>query len=93
MDGQKIIELKDAIIYQGSNLVLSNLNLTILKGEFVYLVGKTGMGKSSLLKVLYGDLPLSGGFGMVAGNDLTEMNWKKLPFLRQVRLFGQHHLV
>ena len=83
MNGQKIIELKDAIIYQGSNLILSNLDITILKGEFVYLVGKTGMGKSSLLKVLYGDLKLAGGFGMVAGNDLNEMNWKKLPFLRR----------
>lgn len=83
MNGQKIIELKDVLIYQGSNLVLSNVNLTILKGEFVYLVGKTGMGKSSLLKVLYGDLQIAGGYGMVANQDLTEMNWKKLPFLRR----------
>ena len=55
---EPIIELKNANIYQGNNLVLQNVNLVVNKGEFVYLVGKTGTGKSSLLKTLYGELEL-----------------------------------
>ena len=55
---ESIIEIKNANIYQGNSLVLENVDLTVNKGEFVYLVGKTGTGKSSLLKTLYGDLPL-----------------------------------
>ena len=54
-----IVELKNANIYQGQNLILQDVNLTVNKGDFVYLVGKTGTGKSSLLKTLYGDLPLT----------------------------------
>jgi len=78
-----IIELKHANIYQGTNLVLQDVNFTVKKGEFVYLVGKTGTGKSSLLKTLYGDLPLKEGDGTVAGFNLREMDWKKVPFLRR----------
>ena len=64
---EPIIELKNANIYQGNNLVLQNVNLVVNKGEFVYLVGKTGTGKSSLLKTLYGELELREGEGTVAG--------------------------
>lgn len=78
-----IIELKHVNIYQGTNLVLQDVNLRVQKGEFVYLVGKTGTGKSSLLKTLYGDLPLKEGDCTVVGFNLREMDWKKVPFLRR----------
>lgn len=78
-----IIELKHANIYQGGHLILQDVNLEIAKGEFVYLVGKTGTGKSSLLKTLYGELPLTEGEGMVAGYDLRKLDWKKIPYLRR----------
>ncbi len=78
-----IVELKQANIYQGDNLILQDVNLTVEKGQFVYLVGKTGTGKSSLLKTLYGDLALREGEGQVAGFDLRQMDWKKVPYLRR----------
>jgi len=78
-----IIELHNVNIYQGSNLVLQDVNLTVNKGEFVYLVGKTGTGKSSLLKTLYGELPLTEGEGTIAGFNLRDMDWKKVPYLRR----------
>jgi cell division transport system ATP-binding protein len=78
-----IIELRNANVYQGDNLILQDVNLEVRKGEFVYLVGKTGTGKSSLLKTLYGELPLKDGEGKVAGYELTKLNWKKLPYLRR----------
>jgi cell division transport system ATP-binding protein len=80
---QSIAELKNVNIYQGNNLILSNVNISIDKGEFVYLVGKTGTGKSSLLKTLYGDLELRDGEGWVVGHNLKELNWKNVPFLRR----------
>lgn len=79
----KIVELRHANIYQGDTQVLEDVNISVNKGEFVYLVGKTGTGKSSLLKTLYGDLPLKSGEGTVAGFKLKEMDWKKVPFLRR----------
>jgi len=78
-----IVELRHANIYQGTNLILQDANIVANKGEFVYLVGKTGTGKSSLLKTLYGDLPLKEGEGLVAGFKLQEMDWKKVPYLRR----------
>lgn len=80
---ETIIEIKHVNIYQGKNLILQDVNLTVQKGEFVYLVGKTGTGKSSLLKALYGDLPLTEGECTVVGFNLREMTWKKVPFLRR----------
>ncbi len=80
---QAIIELKNVNIYQGNNLVLSDVNISVDKGEFVYLVGKTGTGKSSLLKTMYGDLELKNGEGWVAGHNLRELTWKTVPFLRR----------
>jgi cell division transport system ATP-binding protein len=78
-----IIEIRGANIYQGQNLILQDVNLSVRKSEFVYLVGKTGTGKSSLLKTLYGDLPLKEGSCTVVGFDLRRMDWKKVPFLRR----------
>lgn len=78
-----IIEIKNANIYQGGNLVLEDVNLTVERGAFVYLVGKTGTGKSSLLKTLYGELPLKEGDGQVVGYDLRKLTWKTVPYLRR----------
>jgi cell division transport system ATP-binding protein len=80
---EPIIELSHANIYQGDNLILQDINLVINKGEFVYLVGRTGMGKSSLLKTLYGELPLKEGEGTVATFTLRGLDWKKVPYLRR----------
>jgi cell division transport system ATP-binding protein len=81
--GDIIVQLKNVNIFQGSSLVLRDVNIDIEKGEFVYLVGKTGTGKSSLLKTIYGDLPLREGSAVVAGFDLSNMDWKKVPYLRR----------
>lgn len=78
-----IVSIEGANIYQGEALILRDVNFTIGKGEFVYLVGKTGTGKSSLLKTLYGELALREGKGSVVGFDLTQMDWKKVPYLRR----------
>ncbi|MCA6516814.1 MAG: ATP-binding cassette domain-containing protein [Chitinophagaceae bacterium] len=80
---ESIISIQNANIYQGEALILRDVNFTIGRGEFVYLVGKTGTGKSSLLKTLYGELPLREGKGNVVGFDLSDMDWKKVPYLRR----------
>jgi len=80
---EPIVELKNVNIYQSNTLILGNVNIVVNKAEFVYLVGKTGTGKSSLLKTMYGDLTLKEGEGTVAGFNLLEMTWKKVPYLRR----------
>ena len=78
-----LIELRNAAVYQKDLLVLSDVNLNINKGEFVYLVGKTGSGKSSLLKVLYADLPLKKGEATIVGFDLHKLKTSQIPKLRR----------
>jgi len=80
---ETVVSLKNVNIYQSNSLILQDVNFTIQKGEFVYLVGKTGTGKSSLLKTLYGELTLTEGEASVVGFDLRGMDWKKVPFLRR----------
>src|SRR5437762_1729225 len=80
---ETVVSVRNANIYQGSNLILQDVNFNVSRGEFVFLVGKTGAGKSSLLKTLYGELPLKEGEVNVVGFNLKEMNWKKVPFLRR----------
>jgi len=77
------IELNDAQIYQDNNLVLKDVNFKIKAGEFVYMVGKTGSGKSSLLKTLYGEIPLTHGTGRVEGFALENLKDKEIPLLRR----------
>ncbi len=81
--GEEVLKIERANIYQGESLILSDVNITVSKSEFVYLVGKTGTGKSSLLKTLYGELPLQEGTASVAGFDLKGMTWKTVPYLRR----------
>jgi len=78
-----IIDLKDCSIWQQDNLVLSNANLSVGKGEYVYLVGKVGSGKTSLIKTLNAQLPLKNGSGFVAGFDLSRIKPREIPFLRR----------
>src|SRR6478672_13856618 len=80
---ESIIDIRNANIYQGDNLILQDVNLTVNKGEFVFLVGKTGTGKSSLLKTLYGELPLKEGEATVVGYDVRKLTWKTVPYLRR----------
>lgn len=83
MNTESIISLSNAFIYQKDILILSDVSLSINHGEFVYLIGKTGTGKSSLLKTLYAELPLKEGEGEVAGYDLKAMKRKDIPYLRR----------
>lgn len=80
---EKVAHLEKAFVYQRNHLVLSNIDFELYEGEFAYLIGKTGSGKSSLLKILYGDLPLNEGFGKVVGIELNGMKVRKIPVLRR----------
>ncbi|WP_438972031.1 cell division ATP-binding protein FtsE [Polaribacter sp.] len=80
---KKVLQLENAAIYQRDNLVLSNVNLTLNKGDFYYMIGKTGSGKSSLMKTLYGDLQLQKGNGTIVDFDLKKLKEKEIPFLRR----------
>ncbi|HXB12489.1 MAG TPA: ATP-binding cassette domain-containing protein [Bacteroidia bacterium] len=77
------IDFKNVSIYQDKTLILSRVNLEVRKGEFIYLMGKTGSGKSSLLETLYGELPLTDGEGRIAEFDLKKLKRKQIPLLRR----------
>ena len=83
MTGNSIIRLRNVDIFQQKHLVLSDVNLHIDKGDFVWLIGQTGSGKSSLLKVIYGDVNISTGAGLACGYDLNNLKTKDIPFLRR----------
>jgi len=78
-----VVSIRNGVIMQGKVLVLSNVNFELQAGEFVYLIGKTGSGKSSLLKTLYAELPLPEGEIEVCGYSLRQLPAKKIPFLRR----------
>jgi len=80
---ESILTLKDVAIYQKENMVLNHISLEVKEGEFVYLIGKTGSGKSSFMKTLYADLPLKEGNGRIVGFNLKTMEEKDIPFLRR----------
>jgi len=78
-----VLSLEKANIYQEQHLVLGQVNVAVYPGEFVYLIGKTGSGKSSLMKTLYGELPLTQGKGEIVGFDLPALKENQIPFLRR----------
>ena len=80
---ETVLELKNVSIFQKDSLVLNDVSLEVKKGEFVYLIGKTGSGKSSFMKTLYGDLPLQQGDGSIVDFDLAKLREKDIPFLRR----------
>ncbi|MEZ5082687.1 MAG: ATP-binding cassette domain-containing protein [Bacteroidales bacterium] len=83
MTRKPIIQFENVAVYQREILVLSDVTISIDKGEFIYLIGKTGSGKSSLLQTIYADIPLTAGTGQVAGFDLNKIKSKEIPFLRR----------
>ena len=80
---QNILSLKNVTIYQENKVILSQVNLEVKEGEFLYIIGKTGTGKSSFMKTLYGDLPLTEGTGNIVGYDLLNLKDKDIPYLRR----------
>jgi cell division transport system ATP-binding protein len=83
MDQKSIISLRGLSVFQKNKLVLADVNLEILSGEFVYLIGKTGSGKSSLLQIFYADLPVEQGYAEVCGYDLQNIKRAEIPYLRR----------
>ncbi|OIQ17312.1 MAG: phosphonate ABC transporter ATP-binding protein [Flavobacterium sp. MedPE-SWcel] len=80
---QPVLSLQDVVVYQGNNAVLTNVNLEVNNGEFIYIIGKTGTGKSSFMKTLYGDLSLQEGKGTFVDYDLAKLKDKHIPHLRR----------
>jgi ABC-type ATPase involved in cell division len=80
---ESVIDLHHASVYQQMNLVLDNVSLKVKSGEFVYLIGKVGTGKTSLLKTLYAELPLRDGQGYITGFDLKNIRQRDIPNLRR----------
>jgi cell division transport system ATP-binding protein len=80
---ETVLSLKNATIYQEKNVILSNVNVDVKEGEFIYLIGKTGTGKSSFLKTLYADLPLTEGEGNVVDYNLVGLKDDAIPYLRR----------
>ena len=80
---QPVLSLKNVTITQGGKIILSNVNLEVNQGEFIYIIGKTGSGKSSFMKALYADLPLAEGEGTIVNFDLVSLKEDDIPFLRR----------
>ncbi len=80
---ETVLKLQDVAVFQNENLILNNVTLEVKKGEFVYIIGKTGSGKSSFMKTLYGDIPLREGQGTVVDFNLKTLEEKDIPFLRR----------
>lgn len=80
---QTILSLKDVTIYQERNPILSNVNLDVKSGDFIYVIGKTGSGKSSLMKTLYADLDLTEGEGTIVDYNLNTLKESDIPYLRR----------
>ncbi|QYJ67492.1 cell division ATP-binding protein FtsE [Flavobacterium litorale] len=80
---QPVLSLQDVTVYQGNNAVLTNVSLEVNYGEFIYIIGKTGTGKSSFMKTLYGDLPLKKGSGYFVDYDLSKLRERDIPYLRR----------
>ncbi len=80
---ETIVKLQDVAVFQNENLVLKDVNLEVKQGEFVYIIGKTGSGKSSFMKTLYADIPLKEGDATVVDFDLKKLQEKDIPFLRR----------
>ena len=78
---QPVLFLRDVCIYQGNRVILSNINLEVNHGEFLYIIGKTGSGKSSFMRTLYADLPLTEGQGSVVDFDLAALKDDKINFI------------
>jgi len=90
-----VIALSNVSIFQSKRLILKNINIEINRGEFIYLIGRTGSGKTSFLKLLYGELPLLTGEATVVGMDLHRLAWKSVPDLRRKLgiVFQDFHLL
>lgn len=80
---EAVLSLKNATIFQEKNPVLTDINIEVQKGEFIYLIGRTGSGKSSFLKTLYADLPLTQGEGSIVDYNLATLKEKEIPYLRR----------
>jgi cell division transport system ATP-binding protein len=83
MDNSSVITLSNLSVFQKNKLVLTNINLEVMQGEFLYMIGKTGSGKSSLMRILYADLPIEDGEASICGYSLNKIKKKDLPYLRR----------